>query len=70
MHCKPIYDQPTRVWNWSINSFNVESVTIPEPDIGLTTLQLDYLRQHHTLLAQSGVDVYNAVLNTVSAIVA
>lgn len=52
-----------------LNPFNVELVIIPETDIGLTPLQLDYLRQHHIPLAQSGVDVYMAVLNTVSAMV-
>ena len=55
-----------------INPFNVESVTVPETDVGLSRLQLDYLHQHHNPLAHSeyeGVDVYMAVLNTVSAMV-
>ena len=37
---------------------NVESVTIWETDIGLTPLQLDYLRHHHTrLLLRASIKV-------------
>ena len=53
-----------------VNPFNLESVIIPETNIGLTQLQMDYLREHHPPLAHSdyqGFDIYLLVLNTVSA---
>ena len=53
-----------------VNPFNLESVIIPETNIGLTQLQMDYLREHHPPLAHSdyqGFDIYLSVLNTVSA---
>ena len=54
------------------NPFDLESVTVSETTIGLTSLQVDYLHRHHPPLAQSeyqALDLYLSLYNTLSAMV-